>query len=688
MLLIGCLVGLQLLAIIAGLIVFLRRTDAMQSEIVRLRAAVETRVSVEAQAKRKSASFLREVAPGAVETLADWRKRFDSEIATLKEPFKAANFERPASLRPETAREIVVVCALIAPVLGLAFGAPLSALAAAAFAIAGAASLISLRHAWRDTAWFAVIGGGAWALAGLLADLGDVHRGLFCFSLVFAASAGLLRARLGRPSGPGAMLALIMATTALAIGSQVGLVGPTGIAFGAIVALAAAFGAASLRLEWIHFAAFAGAGVGLYVLSAQHDAAIWFTPAATWAGVWFLALAFVRAPELGPRGVLIAATGTIAPMFAVSALYQAQHGLETPYAAAGGFLAIAACFASVLALAARRQKKLGDLHLTLWALGVATFGALAISLMLVAPIALYPTIFAVLAGAAIALNLRWQDRFWSFAASTFALIAVVQAAALLREFGAPASELSPVMIAAFTLSVPALTAGLAAHFARGRAPISSGVLEACAILGGAFALSSWTRLAFTGGTPALQGVSFVEAGVHAALWLGAALVLAARATRGVAPVRYTFATLLAAAGAGVTLIALIIWVTPWWSTTVMTSTTHPPLGFAAPAIALWAHWLYWRHVDETRRARWSFGSAALVTAAAITLELVWQKGWGATWAPPVIGAAAFAIAAGLNFVPGLPAKKKPAPEATVIALGPLGETAKPKAPRPVEKAPN
>ena len=52
--------------------------------------------------------------------------------------------------------------------------------------------------------------------------------------------------------------------------------------------------------------AFAAALAGLFVLSGQASAAIWFTPAAAWAGAVFFGVAAVQTPRLGSRGVAVA----------------------------------------------------------------------------------------------------------------------------------------------------------------------------------------------------------------------------------------------------------------------------------------------------------------------------------------------------------------------------------------------
>ncbi|MEJ0060390.1 MAG: DUF2339 domain-containing protein [Terricaulis sp.] len=576
------------------------------------------------------------------------------ELMPIDEIEGSTSWRTPnASVSPETARAVVAVSALAAPAIAFAFGASMGAIVATALVIASSLLLVSLRAAWRHTAWFAVLGGGAWTLAGYLTGLGAAQGALFCTALVIAAAAGLAHARFERPATPGMTSALIMAVTAIVIGAQWGMVGPAGIGYAAIIALGAAIGASTLRLEPLHMASFAGAGLGLFVLSSQAPAGVWFTPAAVWAGVWFLAISFLRTPALGPRGTLVAVTGAAAPMFAVSALYAARHALETPLAAAGGFLALGAVFACILVLAARRTKSLEALHLTLWALAAPTLGSVATALLLASPAPLEAALLAAMALALIAVDARWPDRVWRFGAVVMSVSAAIVGWSAAQGFGTFAFEHSLLAVTAFTFAVPAAFLGIGAHFAERRAPIAASILEAFAILGGVAALAAVTRLAFSGGAPDLQPISFVEAGAHAALWLGAALLLAWRRDRGAGLVRRAGAIALAGAGLGIAVACLLAWLTPWWSIELYAPPyLHPALGFAAPALAAWGHWVYWRKQRTPNRARVSFAAAALLSAAALTLAVVWLR-TGGDWVTLAIGATAFATAAAVNFVPGL-----------------------------------
>src|SRR5690606_23968098 len=158
-------------------------------------------------------------------------------------------------------------------------------------------------------------------------------------------------------AAPGAAMAVAMSAATLALGGMIGMASPAGLGFAAIVAAAAVIGALSLRLESIHLAAFGAALLGLFVLSGQPSAAIWFTPAAAWTGALFLGVAAVRVPQLGARGVAIAGTGALTPLTALAGLYDAQHGLADPYAAAGAFLALAILLGAIIAAAATRRER-------------------------------------------------------------------------------------------------------------------------------------------------------------------------------------------------------------------------------------------------------------------------------------------------------------------------------------------
>ncbi|MES1197300.1 MAG: hypothetical protein ABUL55_01630 [Pseudomonadota bacterium] len=679
--LIIALIIAQAIAMLVGLGLIWRRIEDLRAEVRQVRLALQQKASAgrRVSARRGEPAFA-EISDHVEEAgrsvrfdtmFSEWRRRMDGDTEIVRTRSSArvlrqvdedveANDWFPSStpsLSPEIARALIVVCALAAPLIGFVVDAPLVMITSWALGIASVVSLVSLRAAWRHTAWFATVAAGAWATAGYLAGVDVAVAPFYCGGLVLAAASGLLQARLRQPASPGLGLALFMSIAALATGLTLGLVGPAGIAFSLIVALAALTGATTLRLEPLNIVALLGAGIGLYVLSGQPGADIWFTPAATLAGAWFLGLAFVGVPLRGPRGLALAATGTIAPVFAVTSLYQAGHALETPFAGAVGFAALAVLFLGLLTLAARRQASIGDLKLTLWALGVPLAGASVAACALALPPPFLAVALAAIALAFILADVRWPNMFWPVAAASLSLGALVSAANIAITFGAARSTWNPLVIALGAFAAPALLFATAAHFVHVRRPRAGAWFEAIAIGGATATLAALTRIAFSGDMPALQPVSFVETGADAAIWLLLGLGLSARASHGAGLIRKGAAALLTSAGLIVVAASLIVWLSPWWGLDMVSRPDlHPPLGFAAPATALWAHWLYWRHADQQPRARFFFASAGVATAAWITLELVWRRASGDSWLLPALGAGAFVGAVALNFVPGLPVK--------------------------------
>lgn len=676
------LLSVQLVVTVAGIGLVWRRLDRIAAEVRALREDVAMRnvkrvAKAPAARERAMETALAQISGGGV--------RFHDVGPKLAQPFDHAwdrdNRARiaatppltqideidetgaPPSLSPDTARLIVLVTALVAPAAGLYFAAPLTGIVAAGLLVAAAALLVSLRAAWRQTAWFAAIAGGGWALVGLLTNVGLLDPAAYCGALVVAALAGVTHARLLRPATPGSAMVLFMATTALVLGAQIGMVGPAGAALGVMAMAAAAVGASTLRLEAMHLVAFAAAGIGVYLVSGQEGGDIWFTPAAAWAGAAFLGIAFVRVPALGPRGTAIAATGAIAPISALGAMFAAGHGLENVYTAGGAFLGVAFIFTAMLVLSARRHQGLAPLHLTLWALTIAAVGATVTAMLLVAQAPLEPAPLAALALGLVAIDSRWPDRVWRFAAIGVAALAIVGACRVAGDFAAADPRWPPIWIALFSFAAPASFLGLAAHVATRRAPIASAMLEAAALAGGATAAAFLVRYAFSAGAPALEPIGFVETGTHIAIWLLAALLFTARADLGAEKVRRAAAFVFMTAATLAGLACALAWVTPWSAAFYSDPAAHGPLAFAGPALAGWAHWLYWRTRNTPRRARFAFGAAAMLTAAWATLEIASFRAGVGDWVTPALGAALFAIAAGLNFLPGLATRRDQAPPA-------------------------
>src|SRR5262249_39839369 len=158
-------------------------------------------------------------------------------------------------------------------------------------------------------------------------------------------------------------------------------------------------GAVSLRSEPLHLAGFAATLIGLFVLSGQPSAAIWFTPVTAWAGALFFGVAAVRTPYLGARGMTLAATGALAPLLGIAALYDSHQGLADARAAGAAFIVLALMLGGLIAAAAQRQHRgVAALKMTLWVLAAAAFAAAVAGSLLA-----FPAPFAASALAAISL---------------------------------------------------------------------------------------------------------------------------------------------------------------------------------------------------------------------------------------------------------------------------------------------
>jgi hypothetical protein len=555
----------------------------------------------------------------------------------------------------DTLRGLALGTGAAAPLLGLLFGIDTGPLVTVGIGIAALMMLLSLRPQWQAASWPAAITAIAWALIGLTLGAAQTLPTAYSLFAALAAITGLTHALLRRSTaGPAAALAMAAATLALA--SQIGMVGPAGYAFGAIVAAGAIAGSLSLRLETIHFVAFGATLLGLFVLSGQSSAAIWFTPAVAWAGALFLGVAAVRVPQLGPRGFGLAAIGVLAPLLALGALHMSRHGVADRYSAAGAFVLLAAALAGVIAVSARRlDGGLTALKLTLWVLAGGCFIALTTGIFLAAPAPGAAAAFALAALAISLLNVRAPDAAWRAFACVSALMAAACAIAsghmLLNE--APAWPAWALVLVG--LAGPAALIAVAAAMAdRADARVTSGVLEATAFAVAVMAASLTVRLFFSGGALLLQPVGFVEAGAHVAVWLAASLIIASRSAHGSTPVRTGFALLLGLLALSVSGFAAGLWLTPYWSAreTTVAPIIYAPLGFLAPAILFWAHWAFWRAQGAEARTRLALAAGALLTAAAIALEAMrWPN--APDWAGALAGASAFALAIIINFAPGV-----------------------------------
>jgi len=434
------------------------------------------------------------------------------------------------------------------------------------------------------------------------------------------------------------------------------MAGPAGIGFGVIVAVAASVGAMSLRLEGMHFAAFAATLIGLFVLSGQDSAAIWFTPAAAWSGALFFGIAAVRVPQLGARGVALSGTGMLAPLAAIAALHVSHQGLADRFAAAGAFAALAVLLVAVIVVATmRRGRGLDALKATLWVLAFGVFSAFAAGVSLALPPQAAAPTFALGALALATLDLGLPTRAWrAFAcicAGFSAMFVWGAAHALLSETASwPAFAMIGTGAAA-----PALVIGAAAVAAKRRdARLSAGFLELVTIAIAMTTAGLAIRALYSGGALLLMPISFAEAGAHIATWLAIAFILRWRARHGVRPVRIAAANLLLVGGLGVLLAAIGLWTTPYWSERQATLPlfSRDTLGFVMPAIACFANWRLWRSRYADPQARLSLCAGALLAAAFIAVEVTRTDG-EASWIGAVVAGLAFAMAIGANFAPGV-----------------------------------
>lgn len=652
------LFGLQLAATAFGLGYLWQRQQRLGAEIARLRETIAHHEVGRLEVARGSA---RRRARGPAKSAAVTRADDVIAIAPV-DPIQRAKrawrlcpwlrFDRgrPA---PDTLRGLALGVAAAAPALGFLAGLEAAALVAAGIGVATAMMLLSLRQDWGAAAWPAVMTAAAWALTGFALGAAQASPIGYCVFVSVAALAGLAHAHLRR-AAPGAVIALAMAAAALALGSQTAMIGPPGAAFGITVAAAAITGGMSLRLEAIHFAAFGAALIGLFVLSGQKDAAIWFTPATTWAGALFLGVAAVRVPQLGSRGLALAGIGAVASLSAVGVLHLAHHGLADRFAAAGAFVGLALLLCGVLAASALRRG-LAALGATLWVLAAGAFTAVASSVLLAVAPPFAALAFGVLTLALALLNARLPAGAWR----AFARLSAVFAFACALGSGAMMLGEAPrwpaIALIALGLAAPAVTVALAAAYAdRAKAAFTAGMLEATAFSIGVIAANLTVRLYFSGGAMLLQPVGFVEAGAHISVWLTASLLIASRSHRGSTPVRIGFAALLALIALTLSAFSGGLWLTSYWTAreAIAAPVSHTPLGFLAPAALFWAHWAFWRRRGADTRARTALAAGALLTAAFVTLELMrWPD--APRWIGALTGALAFALAIVLTFAPGV-----------------------------------
>ncbi|MGQ0534104.1 MAG: hypothetical protein ACT4OF_15645 [Caulobacteraceae bacterium] len=649
------LFGLQTAAALAGGLYLWRRQDRQGAEIARLREALAA-----AQAAQAAKAPARRARGAAAEVIAITTGAEAAPAPPLERARRAWNLgdvsvARAPGVSGETARGLTLGILALAPAVGLAFGADIAVVVACGLAIGAAMMTIAHRQIWSAAAWAGIATAGGWALIGLAVGSAQTDPVSYSICVSLAAATGLVHAHVHR-ARPGATMALTMAAAAIALGSQIGLVSASGVALGFIIASAAIVGAMSLRLEGVHLAAFAATLIGLFVLSGQDGAAIWFTPAATWAGALFFGIAAVRVPQVGARGVAIAGTGVLAPLAAIAALHLAQQGLADRFAAASAYAVLVLLLAGVIAAATiRRERGLDALRATLWVLSLGAFAAFAASVSMALPAPAAAPVFALAALGLATLDLGLPSRTWrAFACicgGFSGLFAFASARLLLTE----ASSWPAWTLIAAGVAAPALIITAAAFAAKRRqARLSAAFLELVVILMAVAAVNLAVRVLFAGGALMLVPISFAEAGAHIGVWLASAWIIRWRARYGVRPVRIAAANVLLVGALGATLAAAGLWMTPYWGAreAAVPVISRDTFGFLIPAALFFANWRLWRSRNAEPQARLSLGAGALLSAAFVAVEVVRADG-EADWIGAVIGGLAFAMAIGANFAPGI-----------------------------------
>jgi hypothetical protein len=665
------LIALQLIGSAAAIAVLWRRSERQRRELVELRAQLEALTSQRAapQRTRREAVALttvtqaRAVAPSPPQRQAP--NHLSAPAWRLPEELTHALAAAPVS--PPMARNFALTIAALAPALGFAAHVSVVTMVGAGVIIGAAMMLVSLAPHWRPAAWGSAFTAGAWAMLGLATTAARGAPEIYCSVLPIAGAAGLTHAYLRRAAhgaavalAPGACLALFMCAAALALGSQIGMIGSPGVAFAVIVSCAAVAGALNIKLEPIHLAAFGATLIGLFVMSGQDTAAIWFTPITAWAGALFLGIAGVRVPKIGARGAALAATGVIAPMAAIAALYGAQQGLADPRAAAAAFAVLACVFVAIIATGARwRDRGLGSLKLTLWVLGAGSLIAACAAILLALPPSYAAPAFSALALGYVLTEARAPYVMWrAFAATATALAcanAWASAELMLRE----APHLGPWSTIGAGLAAPALISVIAGRIATAnKTTLTAGVLEGAAIVMGMAAAALGVRYYFSAGAPLSHAITFVEAGVHISVWLLAAILIAARSRRGSRRLRAGAATALGALALVTSAAISGLLLRGYWADQPASSV--PPLfqyeglGFALPAIFFWSSWVFWRAHGSNLRTRVAMGAGALMAAAFVTFEAMRPSDGGAPGTlNALVGALSFALAIVLNFAPGV-----------------------------------
>jgi uncharacterized membrane protein len=660
--LLAAVLAIQACAFCAGFVLVLRRLDRMRADISAMRSLLDDIAqSRAAPARRKralagafheqDADDIEEAQPVALIGAA--RGRRGPRLWPHVEP-EARSVAAGPRFAPEALRAIGVALLAFAPAAALAVHAPLVLAIAICLCATLAALALSTRALWRPAAWIGALSGGGWALAALLGGAAQAAPLALAAALVAAGAGGLVFARTQERAVPGLALVGFMIAAAIAGGAEDNLVSPFGAAFAALVALGAVIGLSAPRLELVHVGAFVAACFGLSWVSGATQADIWMAPAAGWMGALFLALAALRAPQLGAQGLVVAATGAAAPLIAVASLYAAKHGLGAPSWAAAALLAIAVALGAILAHAARRAGAMAELGWTAWVLGAAAIGACVSAAALATHAPSLAGVLALLALGLALIDRRAPHPLWRAGAVALCLATAGATVAAARQFLAGVPGAPPLWLIGAGVAAPSACATMTAILLRRRAPRAAALFEAFAMLSGAAAVAFLIRCLFSNGAPLLEPVGFAEAGLSGAACLAASLgagELMRRKPR--RRLRRVAAALFAGAGVATCVIGAACLFNPWWGIKPSPASGWPLLnllllGYAAPAVAGAAHFLFWR-----AHKRPAFAHAALVFTAlmgGLWLALEWRR-WFAGAALD-IGQLGAAEAAGLAAIVG------------------------------------
>ena len=631
----------------------LRRGEAHRSEPRR----TETRLTPPSSGRERSAA----------------RKTRTSRTAKASTPSSRKSSPQAWPWRDADKRRALGAAGVFAaPALWATFAPPEPALILVVLALTLAAMALSMRAIWRPVAWVGAIGGGAWALAGVLAGTAAGYPLLYGIALTVAGVGGLAHARVDKSWEPGVVLALGVAGASLLGGHMVSMAGPIGASFAMLALCAAAIGASAHRLEGVHLAGFAAAGLGLYLLSGQSGGAVWFTPAAAIAGAAFGAIGAVRAPHSGEHGGTLAVTGVIGPAFAVACLALAGHGLETPLAVSAAFFGLGLVFVALLGASQRQKRRPASLPLTGWAFGVGAMGCLGASVLICVSPAfapLEPTIFALAGLGLMTLERRQAWLMWRLGAVAALCATFVTGFDATRQIGITPSPLPGSASLLFAIAIPTGLAWLTAREALKRAPWTGAAFDVAAVFGTAAMGSAIIRFVFSSDALWVSPIGFVEAGVHAAWFVLFSTVTALSAARGALQARRMSALALASSGVALTLVAMILIPTGFWRqrplmpdalaelySGQLSSLTAivGPVGVMAPMLAAALTWFVYRRAGAPAwRVHVARAVAALFGALWLTLQatLAWQE---PSWAPGAAATFAILAAIGVAIIPMRP----------------------------------